>query len=449
MKIIIVGAGRIGKNLSKSLAEEQNEVFVIEKNEKRAQSISEKLDVKVILGNGADPEILKKAEVEKADLVLAVTTSDETNLVVSHLAGSFGAKRRIARVRNTSLSQAIFDIGYKEFQINEIINPELVAAQAIVKIIKAPGAHGVVDFANGKLLLCSFDVTEQSALLGQTIGEFRDEDFPWPFLIIAIIRDNEIIIPSGDTKLKIDDRIYVLIPSNSLAEILTIVNPEIRMPKKVVISGANITGEYVAKTLSKYLKEVILLEEDPQIAEEVAGRLESVRVLCGSAVEADMLTECGIEAADVFVATSSNEQSNLISSVLAKKMGVKTTIISSQQEDYMALIDALDVDAIINPHYLAVERILHLARGKGISSVAKLIDCETEALEFIPEPGSLVTQSKIKDITFPKNSIVGAVYSGDNVQLASGDTEIKPGEKVVIFAQESAVKKLQKLFTNT
>ncbi len=446
MKIIIVGAGRIGRNLSKSLAEEQNEVYVIEQDEKRVQQIAEKLDVKVIFGNGADPFILKQANVENADVVLAVTTSDETNLVVCHLAGSFGAKRRIARVRNTSLSQEISDIGYKEFQINEIINPELVAAQAIVKTIKAPGAHGVVDFANGKLMLCSFDVSTHSALLGQSIKEFRDDDFPWPFLIIAIIRNNEVIIPSGDSTLNPDDRIYVLVPAHSLAEILTIVNPEIRTPKKVVINGATITGERVARTLSAHIKDIILLEENPKVAEDVAGRLENVRVLCGSASEADILTECGVEAADVFVATTNNDQSNLISSVLAKKMGAKTTIITSQQEDYMPLIDVLDVDAIINPHFLAVERILHLARGKGISSVTKLADCETEAVEFVPEKNSPITQSMLKEISFPKGAIVGAVYSGEDVHLASGDTQIKPGEKVVVFAQDKVVKKIQKLF---
>ena len=448
MKVIIVGAGRIGRSLAKSLAEESNEVYLIDQREDRVRMVSEKLDVQVILGNGADPDILNKASVDKADLVLAVTTNDETNLVVCSLAGAFGAKRRIARVRNTALSGAIAEIGYKKFEINEIINPELVAAESIEKTIKAAGAHGVTDFGHGKIFLCSFDLSENSPLLGQTIGSFRDEDFPWPFLIVAIIRDEKVIIPKGDAILQEKDRIYVLLPKPSLAEFLTFINPDTRVPKKVLIYGASITGEKVAQDLSGHIKDVLLLEEDEHKAELAAGRLKTVRVIHGSATEADILTECGIEVVDIFVAASNDDQANMISAVLAKKMGAKTTIISSQKEDFLSIVEALDIDAIINPHYLAVEQILHLARGKGISSVTKLLDCDTEALEFIPEENSPVTQQTLKEIVFPKNSIVGAVYSGNEVTLATGDTRIKSGERVVVFCQEPAVKKLQKLFTS-
>lgn len=446
MQIIIAGAGIIGANLAKSLAEEKHDVYLIESNEETARKVDEKLDVKVVVGNGANPDILKKVFVSEADLVIAVTASDETNLVVCSLAASFGAKRRIARVRNTSLSKVLEQFGNKRFSIDEIINPEEVAAQDIIKTIKTPGTREVADFANGRMLLRSFEIPETSPLCGLKTEELKDEDFPWPFLIIAIIRSGAVLIPKGYTSIEASDRIYVLLPAPSLGEFLSFVNPEIRKPKKIVIYGASDTGERVALGLSDYVRDIILLEEDSQKAKEIAGRLATTRIINGSAAETDILTECGIEAADVFIATSKNDHSNLVSAVLAKKMGAKTTIITTQQPDYMSIVDVLGIDVSVNPRFLAVDQILRLVRGKAISSVTKLLECDTEALEFVPEAGSPVTKAPIKKIRFPKNSIIGAVCREDEVLLADGNTQIREGEKVIVFCQEAAVKKLQSLF---
>lgn len=447
MKIIIVGAGRIGASLAKSLSQENNEVYLIEKNEQIAKKKGDKLDVKVIVGNGADPDVLEKANVRQAELVLAVSTSDETNLVVCSLAGLFGAKRRIARVRNTSLSESLAQYGYEQFKINEIINPELVAAQAIQKIVETPGANEVSDFADGKILLRAFDITAASPLCGSKIEEFRDEDFPWPFLIVSVVRNEVVLVPKGDTTIEEGDHIYVLLPSSSLAEFLMFVHPEVKLPKKIVIYGATITGIHVAKALAGKGRDLLLIEENDEVAEEVAGYLEDVRIINGSASEQDILRECGIEVADVFIATSNNDHSNLISAVLAREMGAKITIITTQQQDYRPIIDVLGIDAIISPHYLAIEQILRLVRGKGISAVTKLLEGEAEALELVPEENSPVTKGPLKTIKFPKNSIVGAVYSGEEVVLAGGDVQIKAGERVIVFCHEKAVKKLQALFT--
>lgn len=447
MKIIIIGAGRIGTNLAKSLAEENNEVYLIERDEKIAHRNVEKLDVKVIVGNGADPDVLRQAEVGEAELVLAVTTSDETNLVACSLAGMLGARRRIARVRNTSLSETLADFGYRQFHIDEIINPELVAAQAIIKVIQAPGSSEVADFANGRILLRAFDILSSSPLCGLKMEEIRDEDFPWPFLIISIVRNDVVLIPKGDTSIEASDRIYALLPANSLGEFLTFVNPEVKMPRKIVVYGASIMGKYVAEVLSKQSRDIILLEEDAELARKTAGTLEAVRVINGSASETEILAECGIEAADIFIAASNNDHANLISAVLAKNMGAKSTIIISQQQDLTPVINALNIDATINPYYLTVERILRLARGKGISAVTKLLEGDTEALEFIPEEGSPVTKDILRNIKFPRESIVGAVYNDKEVVLAKGDTRIEAGRRVIVFCQRTAVKKLQSLFT--
>lgn len=449
MKIIIVGAGRVGTNLSISLAAEDNEVYLVEADKTVGQKLAEKLDVKVVVGNGADPDTLKKANVEEADLVLAVTSSDETNLVVCSFAAFFGAKRRIARVRNTALSTTLSEIGYKQFSINEIINPELLAADSILKTIETPGASEVADFSLGKILLRGFDIPINSPLAGARLEDFSDENFPWPFLIISILRNGKVFIPKGDSEILAGDHIYTLLPNASLAEFLTFVDPGTRRPKKVVVYGATITGVQVVKLLTKKIKDIVLIEEDEDLAREVAGEVPEIRVIKGTGYEADILTESGVEAADAFVAATNNDHSNLISAVLAKKMGAKVTIITTQQPEYLSIINEMDISAIVNPHFLAVKQILHLARGRTISSVTKLVECDGEALELIAEEGSPITLAPLKDIRFPKDCIVGAVDSLGEAVLASGETRIKPKDKAIVFCMESAIKPLQKLFTRS
>jgi len=263
-----------------------------------------------------------------------------------------------------------------------------------------------------------------------------------------MVHNKSVLVPKGDVALQVNDRIYVLLPAPSLGEFLTFVNPEAKLARKIVIYGASITGTHVAKDLAGKVSDILLIEENEELAREVAGDLGGVRIINGSPSEKDILTECGIEATDVFIAASRNDHENLVSSMLAKKMGAKTTIITTQQQDYMPIVNALDIDAVINPHYLAVEQIVRLVRGKGISAVTKLLEGRTEAVEFIPEEGAPVTKGPLKSIKFPKNSIIGAVYSGEEVILASGDVQIKAGERVIAFCHETAVKKLQSLFTH-
>jgi len=447
MKIIIVGAGVIGSHLAASLSQEKHEVYLIECREDVASRIDEKIDAKVIVGRGSDPDILHQAGVATADLVIAVTNADEVNLVVCSLAARFGAKRRIARVRHPALLNAAKSISEKQFYVDEFINPEEVAAFDIIKAVQAPGAREVADFAESRILLRSFDLLTQSPMCGHKMEDLRSEDFPWPFLIVAVIRDGEVIIPKGDTSLQAKDRIYALLPAASLGEFLMFLDPQIRQANKIVIYGANHISEYVIRELSATVKNIVLIEPDPNVCEDYAGRLEAARVINGSASEAAILKECAIETADAFIATTAQDHTNLVSAVLAKKMGAKRTIITTQQQDYLRIIDTMDIDVVINPQLRAVDQILRLVRGKGIRSVINLLECDCEAIEFVPEDGSPVTKAPLRRLSFPKNSIVGAVIQDQDVVLANGDTHIKPGERVIVFGQEKAVRKIQGLFT--
>jgi len=446
-KLVVCGAGVIGSNLAKYLAEEGHEVTLIEQKESVAARAAEKLDVQVTVGSAFDPHVLERAGVAESDMVIAVTNSDVANLVICSLAAAYGARKMIARVRDMALSELVERYGHDHFHVDEIINPDEVAAQTIVKVMEAPGSREVADFAGGKILLRSFNVPEESLLVGERLGNLRESDFPWPFVMVGINRGGRISIPRGDDVLEAHDRIYVLLPKPSLAEFLTFVYPGVRLPKKVIIYGATNTGTSLAKILSEKIPDVVLLEENRIKAEKVAGELNDVRVISGLASEADILRECGVESADAYIAVSGSDHHNLISAVLAKQMGAKATLITTHQPDYTPIVTGLGIDAFINPRLLATDQIVRLVRGDRISHVATLPEVKAEVLELIAEPGSPITRKPLKDLKFPKNSIVGAISRDDEVVLASGDSHVQAGEPVVVFCHENAVAQIEKLFT--
>jgi trk system potassium uptake protein len=443
MNVIIVGGGVIGNNLAHTLSQEGHEVFLIEKDLNIAASIDDKLDVKVFTGLGTDPAILKAAHIEEADLVIAVTRSDETNLIVAALADSYGAKKRIARVRNVALTKVIQKFGLSRFHVDELINPESVAARTIVRAIESPGAFEVADFAHGSIYFRAFNISENSPLCHLKLDEISHEGFPWPFLITAIKRGKTVIIPKGDTTLQADDRIYCLLLPTSAAEFLTFIDPYVQKVRKVVIYGASYIGQLVAGKISSKVKEVILLEEDPLKAKETAGDLEDVLVISGSPSDASIMREAGIENADIFIAITDDDHSNLISAVLAKKMGAKTTIITTKHPDFMAIMDTLAIDMVINPRYLAADQITRWVRGEGVT---KLLEIDAEVLELIPEENAPITKAPLKDITLPKETLVGAVYRNNEAILASGTLHLKLGENVIVFCRRNNERKLRKMF---
>ncbi|MCD6234850.1 MAG: Trk system potassium transporter TrkA [Candidatus Neomarinimicrobiota bacterium] len=446
MKVIIAGGGIIGSNLASTLSHEGHEVFLIEKHSKIANEIDDRIDAKIIVGEGTNPEILKAAHVEEADLVIAVTTSDETNLVIASLAALYGAKKRIARVRDMALTRALHELGLSKFYIDELINPENIASRSIVRAVGSPGAIEVADFAHGEIYFRAFNISENSTLCNIKLDELNHENFPWPFLITAIKRERSVIIPKGDTRLKAKDRIYCLLLPASAAEFYTFINPDVKKVKKVIIYGATYIGQHVAKTISKSVKDVILLEEDKRKAQAVAGILNDVLVISGSPSDTMILQEAGIETADVFIALSDDEHSNLISAVLARKLGAKKTIITTKHPDFMAIMDNLAIDVVINPRYLAADQITRWVRGEEITAITQLMEIDAEILELIPEENSPITRAPLKNLTLPKETLVGAVYRHNKAILASGTLQINPGELVIVFCRKFSERKLRKMF---
>jgi len=446
-RLIVCGAGVIGSNLAKNLSDEGHEVNLVELKQTVADRASEKLDVQVTVGSAFDPQVLAQVGAAQADMVIAVTNSDVVNMAICSLAAAHGARKTIARIRDMALSEIVERFGHDHFHVDEIINPDEVAAQTIVKIVEAPGSREVADFAADRILLRSFDIPEESPLVGESLGDLRESDFPWPFIVVGISRQGRVNVPRGDDVIHARDRVYVLLPKPSLAEFLSFIYPTVRIPRKVIIYGAVNTGTSLARSLVDKVQDVVLLEENRSRAERVAGEINDVRVICGLASDADILRECGVEAADVYIAVSSSDHHNLISAVLAKQMGAKITVITTHQPDYTSIVEGLGIDAFINPRLLATDQIMRIVRGDRISHLASLPEIKAEVLELAAEPNSPITRKPLCDIRFPRNSIVGAISRGREVFLASGESRVRADDQVVVFCHEDAVSRIEKLFT--
>lgn len=446
MKILIVGAGAVGFNLAKQLSKEGHDISVVERDLELVRRITEKLDVFVVSGSASSPTVLEEAGIKSADIVLAVTNSDEINMVVCMLSHSYGVKSKIARIRNPEFSGEQVALHQNEFHIDHVVNPETITINSIFNIIGTPGAIYVADFTEGDILLRGFSVPSDAPIVGKRLSELKEVEASDSFLIVAIQRNEEMVIPTGETKLMPHDNIFVLIARGALPYFLPMVNRRADEVEKVILHGVNRASLELAKMLEDQKIGVTIIEPDKEKTQQAATVLHKTIVLQGSALDIDLLKEASIDIADFFVAMSENEQSNILSSLLAKKLGAKKAIVLTEDPAFVPIINSLGMDIVINPRLITVGSILqHIRRGRTLS-VVKFHNSEAEAMELIAEENSKIVNKPLKDISFPHGSILGAVVRDGMMQIPTGNTVVYPGESVIVFALPNAIEKVQSLF---
>ncbi|ODS31833.1 MAG: potassium transporter protein [Candidatus Scalindua rubra] len=447
MKVLIIGAGAVGFNIAKQLSKEGHDISIVEENPELVQKITEKLDVSVVAGNGSSPSVLEAAGVSEAQMVLAVTSSDEINIVVCILASQYGNKIKIARIRNSEFTNRDTLIKQNGFCVDHMINPEQIIVDSIVKIIETPGATFAVDFPIGDVLLRGFHVPKDAPIVGKKFYELEGIEYTDSFLIVYIQREDETIVPSHNTEILPHDDIFVLIAKVGLPYFLPMVNRRADEVEKIIIYRASRTGLQLAKTLENSSIDVTMIEPEKDKAEIAAANLKDAVVLHGDATEIDLLKEAAIEDTDIFIALSENEQTNLLASLLAKKHGAKKTIVLTNEPGLVPIINQVNVDVVVNPRLVTASSILQHVRRGQILSIAKLGDSEAEAIELIAEEGSEIVKKPLRKIRFPKESILGAIVRNGTMLLPKGIDDIYPGESVVVFTLPDAIGKVQALFS--
>ena len=448
MKILIVGAGAVGFNLARQLSKEGYDISVVERDQEHVKRITEKMDVFVVSGSASSPAVLEEAGIKNADMVLAVTNSDEINMVVCTLAQCYGVKTKIARIRNPEFTDELSILHQNEFHIDYVVNPERITINSILNIIGTPGAIYVADFTEGDILLRGFNVPDDAPIVGKKLSELKEVGSSDSFLIVAIQRSDEMVIPTGETKLMPRDNIFVLVAREALPYFLPMVNRRADEVEKVIIYGVNRASLELAKKLEEQKIGVTIIEPDKEKTQQAATALDKTVVLQGSVLDIDLLKDASIDTADFFVAVSESEQTNILSSLLAKKLGAKKAIVLTVDPAFIPIINSLGMDIVINPRLITVGSILqHIRRGHTLS-VVKFQHSEAEAMELIAEEDSKIVGKPLRNITFPQGSILGAIVREGVMQIPTGNTTIKPGESVIVFALPNAIEKVQSLFFN-
>jgi trk system potassium uptake protein TrkA len=381
-------------------------------------------------------------------MVVAVTDSDETNIVACLLAATQSrVPLRIARVRNPELNgnSALFTKNHLNIDLS--INPEREAVKNAVNLMEFPGASEIIDFAQGRIKLIGFNVGAGCTVLGKKLREIREMTGGKKVLIVSITRGGKLIVPIGSSVIKENDYIFTVAESTEVRNTLRFFGKDIDPLKKAIIMGGGIIGLMLSELLEKKGIAVKIIEKRQDRCETLASRLNKVVVLHGDGTGQELLKEENIQDTDYFVAATNDEGANILGALLAKQLGAKKVISLINRVDYAHLISTVGIDGVINPRHAAISKILHYIRKGKIISATPLYDERAEIFEVIALPTSEITNNPLKNINIPRGTIVGAIVRGDEVIIPEGNSVVFPGDHVIIFTLRSAIPQVEKILT--
>jgi len=449
MRVVVIGAGEVGYNIADILSKEGNDIIVIDKNEERLKSISENLDVQTIVGSGSSPQVLKKAKLSQAEIMVAVTDSDETNIVACLLASAQSPSPfKIARIRNPDLNRdsALFDKNH--LNIDLCINPEREAVNDVINLMEYSGASEVIDFAGGNVKLVSFYVDSECSAVGKNLQQIMEIYQDGDILVASITRGDEPIIPYGKTVIKEKDHLFVFAKSENVRNMLRFFGKTAEPSERVFILGGDDIALMLAELLEKGGVDTIkIIEKRQDRCELLASRLDRTICLHGDGTDQDLLKEENIQDADYFIAVTDDEEANILSALLAKQLGAKKAISLVNKASYNHLIPVIGIDGVMNPRRASIGKILHFIRKGKVISATPLGDEKAEAVEFIALETSDITNRPLKDIDFPKGTIIGAITRNGEVIIPGGDSVILPGDHVILVALRSSIPQIEKILT--
>jgi trk system potassium uptake protein TrkA len=447
MKCIIIGAGKVGFSIAQLLSSENHDVTVIENNEERQKLIGEVLDVEVVDGSGASWSVLETAGVKSADMVVAVTESDELNMIACLLSKQYGVKTTVARVRNTDYVSTPHFSPEALLGIDLIINPEQVTAMEIAKIVRNPEAVNVEFYAGGKVQLLELPINADSTVAGKRLRDLPNEV---PFNIVAVDRGHAIYVPRGDDVIEAGDHIYLLGRTLDMPKIEKSFNIYSAKVDHLTILGGGRTGFHLAQLLEKQKLpiNIKIIEKDVGKAQAISELLSHTLVINGDGSDMDLLEQENVRQSDMLVSVTDDDKINLLSSLMGKNIGIAKTVAKIKRLDVLPIIEKLGIDVVLNPRILTAGVILKYIRRGDIISVTVLGEERAEMIELKAQPESIAVNKKLKDIKFPSGCIIGALVRGDEVIIPGGDSEIRASDRVLVFTLPRSIHKLEKLFVN-
>ncbi len=445
MRVIIAGAGDVGFHLAKLLVAENLDIALIDTDGEKLKYAAEHLDIATVKGNSISYTVLDEANVAKADMIISATNSEETNISTCIIAKHLGAKRTIARVRNTEFLLKREKLDLKKLGIDEIISTETLAAREIKRLLKEVAFTDSFEFDRGLLNLAGISITEESPLAGKTVSEAAYLNPENNFLTVAILRNNETIIPRGNVTFHVGDHVYFIAQRDAMDQILELSGKERKRIRNVMILGGNEVGFHTAQKLSlKY--NVKLIDSDKDRCFELADKLRGILVINGDGQDVELLEEEGIDQMDAFIAVASNSETNIISCLVAKNHGVRKTIALVENMDYIHLSQNIGVDTMINKKLIAANFIFRHIRKGEVVSLTSLHGVDAEIVEFEVHERSKVIGKMLRGINFPRGAIVGGVIRNGHGSTVDGDFVFEPKDHVVVVARPECIHKVESYF---
>ncbi|MBA2693820.1 MAG: Trk system potassium transporter TrkA [Rubrobacter sp.] len=444
MRTVIIGAGEVGFTTARMLSGEGHQVVLIEQNEALVQTVTEQLDALVIHGNGASPKALSEAGIEKADLLVASSNSDEVNIIACLSSKAQGVERTVARLHNPDYYDPEEPLARDLLGIDFVIHTEEMAARAIKDALMVPGAVNIDNFADDAIEVAEVVLNANSPIVGHAL---KDAKLPEQSLIVGVVRDGEALVPGGGTVLREKDHVLLISGRTRLAEVVGAVATDTKPVKEVVIYGGGRIGLRLALALEKAKMSVKVIERNEDRARVVASQMKRGFVLHADALSEDFLLQERVNHADAFVAVTGDDRANLLAAMYAKRLGARHTIAGLSRGEFAPLSEALGVDVTISPRMLAAEAILRFVRRGEIVNVA-LLEGGAEMIELrVPEKCRL-NGKPLAEVSFPKGAIIGALLRGDEVIIPTGRDSLQPGDDAVIFTVSSSVDEVEELFAS-
>lgn len=445
MSIIIIGAGEVGYNLAQRLSQEKEDVVVVDRDLDKIRRVQNTLDVQAVHGSGGSISLLRQAGISEASMVIAVTNSDEVNMISCLVAGvQDKVPKKIARVRDPEYS-ALFPLFDKEhLDIDLVINPDHEVVELILKLMEVPGAFEVADFADGKVRMVGLPLLPGSPLAGKTLAEISALSPHSGILIVAVQKGDRVFIPKGPDVISANDSLFMAMARDKMQEALESSGHRRPPIKRVMILGGSLIGLELAKGLETRDVQVKIIEQNEARCQEIAEKCNRALVLRGDATYQDLLIEENVEEMDTFIAVTEDEETNVMISLLAKKIGVQRVMTLVNKVGYSPLVHSIGVDVVVSPRLAAVNKIIQFLRRGKILSVSSLPEENAEAFEAVAMETSDIVGRPLREIEFPEGAIVGAIVRGPAVIIPKGSTVIQPGDRVMIFALASAIKEVEK-----
>ncbi len=446
IKIVVIGVGEVGFNLTKTLSKENYEITVIDISPEKCQRIKNSIDARVLIGDGASQRILQQIDMPQVDYLLALTRIDEVNLVAAKSAYEMGAKKIICRLRNTEYSHRSAIITPDQFGIDHVVYPERAAQKDIENLIRQTSAVDLLEFKNGKINMVGIQLDHSSPLIGRNVKNVELSNPYIPHKLALMIRDNESFIPHNHTSYKKGDIAYFLGKVKNMPEIQRMAGKPAFKVKNVMILGAGKIGRLLAKSLQTDYN-VRIIEKNHEKAKEIGKKLTDTLILDADGLEIDFLTSENIQQTDCFIAATESEQTNILASLLVKHYGVKQVILHINTTNYIRAIRRIGVDAVVSKNISAVNEVLNLIRSDQQDlPVSRFEDIDVDVLELSVNPECKYLKKRYNIDQLPEDLCIGSISRNGEILIPNLHTELLPGDELLLMTKEESISKAESLF---